>query len=173
MFSQSSLPPTPSIDSNLSSFRPIDECTLPFPSLPLPILIQFNRNLPLSKTGGIPPQSRKFPTPTTITHPYPSLLQIPLQLSFMFLPPSHLPVLALLTMYLYLSFGLTLALAADPPMATFLVVQFEARVFKISRGVVLQFLFLLLTSSQHIFFLTFTYVFSSLYLRTVLFLFQT
>ena len=165
--------PTLFTDSNPSSFRPVDECTPPFPLPPPPTPIQLNCSLPLSKTGGVPPQSREFPTPTTITYPYPSLLQMPPQLLFVFLPPSHPPVIVLLTMYPHLLFGLTLAPAVDPPTATSLVVQFEARVFKISKWVVLQFLSLLLISCQYIFFLIFTYVFSSFYLRTVLFLVWT
>ena len=99
----------------------------------------------LSKTEDVLPQLHKFPTPITTTHPYPSPLQAPPRLLFVFLPPFHPLVLALLAMYPHLLFSSTLAPAVDPPMATFLVVQFEVRVFKISRGVVLRFLSSLFT----------------------------
>ena len=149
---QNSLPLTPSINSNPFSFRPINECTLPFPLPPLLTPIPFYRNPSLSKTDSVLPQLHEFPTPIMTMHPYPLPLWAKSRPLFMFLPPSLPPALVLLVMSLHLSFNLTPVPVADLLMATFLVVQFEARVFTISKGVVLWFLFFLLTSCWYIFF---------------------
>ena len=66
------------------------------------------------------------PLPITTPNPTPIVVRIP--------TPSHPPVLALLAMYLHLSFGLTLALAADPPMATFLLFSLKPESSRLVRG---------------------------------------
>ena len=151
--SQSSLPSLPLVDFNLSSSRLVDEW--PPPSLsPLPLTpVPFNHSPSLNKTEDTLPPSHEFPTCFITTCCCPSPPRAPLQPSFTSPLPFHLPPPASHAMCPLLLFDLTHAPVVDPPMDTFLDVQFEVRAFKIIRRAVLQFLIFLSILQWYIFFL--------------------
>ena len=116
--------------------------------------------------------SHEFLILFTTMHHCPSPPQAPLRPSFVSPLPFHLLAPALLATCPHLFFDLTLALAVGPLTVTFLDVQLEVRVFKVSRGAVLQFLVFLSILRWYVFFLLFDQhmPFSSLFLLMVLFL---